>query len=94
MLRLLLLLLVLAGAAGYFTKPAEPAMREAAEAVLNDPATLGELVQGVGAQLGGDRRYDNYYVAAKYTVAMNEAAVVECWGAFTQVQCKRVSEAQ
>lgn len=91
-MRWILLLLVLAGVAGYFTKPEEPAMRAAAEAVLNEPTSLGELMEGVGAQVAGDRRYDNYYVASKYTVALGENPVVECWGAFTQVQCKRLEE--
>ncbi|MBL8537796.1 MAG: hypothetical protein JNM59_10380 [Hyphomonadaceae bacterium] len=92
-MRWILLLLVVAGVAGYFTRPEEPAMRSAAEAVLSDPATLGELMQGVGAQVAGDRQYNNYYVAAKYTVSLSDAPVVECWGAFTQVQCQRVEEA-
>jgi hypothetical protein len=88
--RWIILLLILAGVAGYFTRPEEPAMRTAAEAVLGDPSTLGELMQGVGAQVAGDRQYTNYYVASKYTVSLGENPVVECWGAFTQVQCKRI----
>lgn len=93
-MRWILLLLVLAGVGGYFTKPEEPTMRAKAEALLNDPATLGELMQGVGAHVAGDRQYNNYYVAAKYTVSLGADPVVECWGAFTQVQCSRLERTE
>jgi len=89
-MRLLLLLLIIAGAAAFFTRPQEPAMREAADAVLNDSSNVGELIEGAGAALLGDRTYDNYYVAAKYTVTLGDDPVVECWGAFTQAMCNRV----
>jgi hypothetical protein len=94
MVRLLFLLIVVAGVAGYFTRPDEPKMRTAAESVLNDPATLGQLMQGVGAAVAGQRRFDDYFVATKYTVNIGEEPVVECWGAFTQTRCSRVQHAQ
>src|SRR5262245_43464785 len=94
MVRLLFLLIIVAGVAGYFTRPGEPAMRTAAEAVLNDPATLGQLMQGVGAAVAGQRRFDDYYVATKYVVNIGEDPVVECWGAFTQTRCTRVEQAE
>jgi hypothetical protein len=89
----LFLLIIVAGVAGYFTRPDEPKMRAAAEAVLNDPATLGELMEGVGAAVAGQRRFDDYYVATKYTVNIGEDPVVECWGGFTQTRCTRVESA-
>ena len=89
MLRLLLLLIVVAGVAGYFTKPDEPKMRQAADAVLSDPQNLSQGLEGLGATLAGDRTYNNYYVAAKYDVTLDNRALVTCWGAFTQVQCNR-----
>jgi len=93
MLRLVLLLLVIAGVAGYFTRPEEPAMREAAEAVLSDPQNISQGLEGIGAAIAGDRAYNNYYVAAKYAVTLDSRTLVECWGAFQQVQCNRPEEA-
>jgi len=81
----LALLIIIAGVAGYFTRPDEAKMRSAAEAVMNHPADLGEAVGNVINDIGGERGYDNYYVAAKYTVG----SAVTCWGAFTQVSCTR-----
>lgn len=89
MLRIILLLLVIAGVAGYFTRPAEPAMREAADAVLSDPQNITQGLEGLGATLAGDRVYSNYYVASKYVVTLDNRNLVECWGAFQQVQCNR-----
>jgi hypothetical protein len=93
MLRLILLLIVIAGVAGFFTRPDEAKMREAADAVLNEPQTISEGLESVGAAIAGDRAYDNYYVAARYTIALDAQPVVQCWGAFTQVRCDRVEEA-
>lgn len=94
MLRLVLLLLIIAGVAGYFTRPEEPAMREAANAVLSDPQNLSQGLESLGATLAGERTYNNYYVAAKYEVRLDDRALVECWGAFTHVQCSRPEQTQ
>ena len=93
MIRLLVLFIIIAGVAGYFTRPDEAAMRTAAEAVLNDPGDIGELAEAVGAAVAGERLYNNYYVAAGYSVSINNEKVVQCYGAFTQVQCNRVEQA-
>jgi hypothetical protein len=90
MLRLVLLLLVIAGVAGYFTKPDEPTMRAAAEQVLNDPQNIAEGFETIGAAVAGSNVYSDYYVASKYVVSLGDRPLVECWGAFTQTQCKRV----
>ncbi|UPT64085.1 MAG: hypothetical protein M0D54_05955 [Hyphomonadaceae bacterium JAD_PAG50586_4] len=90
MLRLVLLLLVVAGVAGYFTKPDEPAMRAAAEQVLNDPQNISEGFETIGAAFAGANAYSDYYVASKYLVTLGDRPLVECWGAFTQTQCNRV----
>ncbi|MES1197049.1 MAG: hypothetical protein ABUL55_00345 [Pseudomonadota bacterium] len=92
MLKLILVLLVIAGVAGYFTRPTEDAMRSAANDVLGNPANISQGLQGLGATVAGDRSYDNYYVAAKYTVKLDDKPVVECYGAFQQVKCNRVGE--
>ena len=88
----ILLLLVIAGVAGYFTKPEEAVMRERADAVLSDPQRVSEGFESLGATLAGDRAYSNYYVASKYTITLDTQPVVTCWGAFTQVQCQRAAD--
>lgn len=88
----ILLLLVIAGVAGYFTKPEEAVMRESANAVLSDPQNISQGFESLGATLAGDRAYSNYYVAAKYSVTLDGTPVVTCWGAFTQVQCNRAPD--
>lgn len=93
MIRLVVLLLIIAGVAGYFTKPDEATMRQGADAVLQNPQDLGQGIQSIGAGIAGDRAYDNYYVAAKYTVSLNNDPVVQCWGYFKQVTCNRVEHA-
>lgn len=90
MLRLLLVLIVVAGVAGFFTRPNEAAMRQAADAVLDDPQDLTEGLESLGATLAGERAYDNYFVLARYTVELDNEPLVQCWGAFTQVSCNRV----
>ncbi len=89
MIRLIVLLLIVAGVAGYFTRPDEAAMRSAADAVLGDPQSIGEGLEGVATAIAGDRTYSNYYVGAKYDVTLDGTPVVSCIGAFTQVQCTR-----
>ncbi|MGD9815630.1 MAG: hypothetical protein AB7Q23_15580 [Hyphomonadaceae bacterium] len=83
MLRLVLLLIIVAGVAGYFTRPEEAAMREAA---------FPNLAENAATQLAVDRAYTNYYVAAKYDVSLDGQPVVSCWGAFTQVKCDRAAD--
>src|SRR5215813_4198427 len=85
----LIILIIIAGIAGYFTRPDEDKMREAANAVLSNPNNISQGVEGIGASLAGERSYDNYYVGARYRVILNSNPVVTCYGAFTQVQCSR-----
>lgn len=99
MIRLILLLLIIAGVAGYFTKPDEAAMRQGADAVLQQSTEdaaqnldLGSVAEGAAVALAGDRAYSDYYVAAKYDVTLDGEPVVNCWGAFTQVQCQRAED--
>lgn len=94
MLRLVLLLIIIAGVAGYFTRPDEATMRQSADAVLSDPANISQGLESIGASIAGDRHYDNYYVASKYSVTLDDNPVVECWGYFKQVSCNRVQQAQ
>jgi hypothetical protein len=91
--RLVLLLLVVAGVAAFFTRPDEAKMREAAEAVLSDPQNISQGIESIGASLAGDRAYSNYYLASRYVVTLDGNPVVSCLGAFTQVQCSRAEQA-
>ena len=94
MLRFLLLLVIVAAIAGYFTKPTEAQHREAARAALEQiqhdaisNMDLGGLVESSIARFGDEGRYQDYYLASRYTVEVNERPVADCWGAFTQVRC-------
>ena len=91
MLRLVLLLLIVAAVGGYFTRPDEATMRHAADAVLSDPSNISQGLESIGATVAGDRAYDNYYVASKYTVSLEGNPVVTCWGAFQQTKCERAA---
>ena len=99
----MLLLLVLIAAAAYFTTPTRETHEAAARAFLEANAqpqtsetqaqpgiSLDSVVDFVTGFVAGQGRYETYYVASKFTVDMPGAAYVECWGAFTQVQCRRV----
>lgn len=97
----ILLLLVLAGVAAYFTVPAREAHEEAARAFLEGRApgeargeggiTLDSVIGYVKGMLAGEGRYENYYLASKFTLDTPGAAYVECWGAFTWVKCQEVT---
>jgi len=96
-----LLLLILAGVAAYFTVPVRDAHEEAARAFLEGRApgeaageggiTLDSVIGYVKGMLAGEGRYENYYLASKFTLDTPGAAYVECWGAFTLVQCREVT---
>jgi hypothetical protein len=97
----LLLLLIIAGVAAYFTVPAQSAHEQAAQAFLEARAqeqtsavgqqapglSLDGVVDFVTGMLAGQGRYETYYVASKYTLDLPGAAYVECYGAFTLVRC-------
>jgi hypothetical protein len=94
MFRFLLLLLVMAGVGGYFTKPTEAQHREAVNAMLEqaqDAAAsdldLGGLVESSVTRFTQDGAYTDYYVASRYAVQAGDRPVADCWGAFTQVRC-------
>lgn len=99
----MLLLLILIGVGAYFTVPSRGEHEAAARALMETQAQgpSSEVQQQTGISLdsaidfftgmmAGQGRYETYYVASKFTVDMPGAAYIECWGAFTQVQCRRV----
>jgi hypothetical protein len=102
----LLLLLILVGAAAYVTVPTRSAHEETARAFLEADAqpeteqgqrqsgvSLDSIVDFATGFIAGQGRYENYYVASKFTADLPAAAYLECWGAFALVQCRRVDRA-
>jgi len=101
-----LLLLIIAGVGAYFTVPTREAHETAlrafmqAEAQENTEAvkqqtgiSLNSIVDFATGMIAGQGRYENYYLASKFTVDAPGAAYMECWGAFTFVQCRTVDRA-
>ena len=101
-----LLLLILACAGAYFTVPArdahEAALRtfmsaqtqENTEAVKQQTGiSLDSIVDFATGMIAGQGRYENYVLASKFTVDAPGSAYIECWGAFTLVQCRQVDRA-
>lgn len=96
-----LLLLILIGVAAYFTVPAREAHEEAARAFLEGRApgeargeegiSLDSVIGYVKGMLAGEGRYENLYLASKFTLDTPGAAYVECYGAFTMVRCSEVT---
>ena len=99
----LLLLLILVGVGAYFTVPMREAHETAARAFMEAETSeeteevrrqtgisLDGVVDFVTGMIAGQGRYENYYLVSKYTLDAPGAAYVECWGAFTLVQCRRV----
>ena len=99
MLRLLVLLAVVAGAA-YFTRPTAAVMARAADAKAAAVSEAAAQNADLGGALGGlvarvaDGQYDNYFVAARYRAPAGDTPLVECWGAFTQTVCNKVGSPQ
>lgn len=88
-----LILIIIVAVAAYFTNPAAGAYSEPAREVLRNAASadleqvdLGGAVGNAVATLG-DGEYQSFYVAGKYSLPSAAEARVECWGAFTLVQC-------
>ena len=92
----LLLLLLIAGIAAYFTVPTraqhEAAARAAMQSYHPDPAaehfSLDDVVGYAKGMFAGQGSYQSYYVASRYTLDMPGPEYVECYGAFTIVKCQ------
>ncbi len=97
----ILLILILAGVAAFFTVPTRDAHEEAAQAFLEGRTpgeargeggvTLDTVIGYVKGMLAGEGRYENFFLASKYTLDTPGAAYVECYGAFTLVRCSEVT---
>lgn len=102
----ILLLLILAGVGAYFTVPARDAHEAALQAFMSAQAhenteavkqqtgiSLDSIVDFATGMIAGQGRYENYVLASKFTVDAPGSAYIECWGAFTLVQCRQVDRA-
>lgn len=97
----ILLLLILIGVGAYFTVPTRQAHETAAQEFLQNyvPAEaqnvpwLEGLISTAKGWVAGQGRYERYYVFSKYTMDTPGAAYIECYGAFTYVQCQETTPA-
>lgn len=93
-MRMLLILLLGAAlaAGGFLTRPDEAAHRVNADKVLGERRggfDVGDLIDDV---LGGgdtERKFEDMFVATRYTVRSGEAIVLECLGLFGQFMCSQ-----
>lgn len=97
MIRFLIAIVVI-GVAAYFTNPkpeayeakARETLQAAAQADL-EQLDVGGLIGNSAAQLS-DGEYENFYVASRYSMPSAAEARVQCYGAFTLVNCSRTPE--
>jgi hypothetical protein len=89
-------LVVIALAVAYFTNPKEPAHRDAARALLSEAQEeaaeridLNAILDLGVAHMSTSGRYQSFFLASKYAIAISGEASVECWGAFACVRCAR-----
>lgn len=96
----LILLLLIAGVAAHFTIPTRAQHEAAARAYLEahppgngsaDTLSLDSVISFARGMLAGQGTYENLYVFSKYAADLPGAAFVECYGAFTIVQCRTVA---
>jgi hypothetical protein len=100
-MRLLLLLLIIAAGA-YYTNPprarfetearlqvqaADEIARQNPELAPGRGVSLDDLAGYVKGMMAGQGRYENFYVAGRYTIDMPGPDYLECFGAFTLVKC-------
>ncbi len=94
----LLLLLIIAGIAAFYTNPtreehemqARTVLEGGAPAAPDDGLSLDDVIGYAKGMLAGEGRYESYYLLSKYTVDMPGSSFVECYGAYTIVNCRVV----
>ena len=68
--------------------------QENADAVKQQTGiSLDSLVDFATGMIAGQGRYETYVLTSKFTVDAPGSAYIECWGAFTLVQCRQVDRA-
>ncbi|HYD86990.1 MAG TPA: hypothetical protein VEA80_05925 [Vitreimonas sp.] len=92
MIRILVALIVL-GLAAFFTNPKPEAYETKARETLQAAAQedlenldVGGVIGNSAAQLG-EGEYENFFVASRYSMPSAADARVQCYGAFTLVNC-------
>jgi len=94
---LILLLAAALAAGGYLTRPDEKAHEANAETQLSSTRggfDIGELIADkvFAASAKDSRKFEDLYVATKYTVRADSAVLMECWGLFAQFVCSQPEE--
>jgi hypothetical protein len=92
----ILLLLIVAAVAAYFTKPDRAAHEAKAQIALEAPQAedadrpdiINDVVGAVKGAFAGEGRFEDFYLFTKYSVDAPGSDFVECYGAFTQVICQ------
>ena len=92
-----LLILLLAGArafGGYLTRPDEKAHEANAEKQLSSTRggfDISDLIADkvFGAGKTDSRKFEDLFVATKYTVKADDAVILECWGLYAQFLCSQ-----
>lgn len=92
----LLFLLLIAAVTAYYTNPERAEHEASARAALqaytpteapDDGLSIDDVVAFVQGAMAGEGRYENFFLASKYSVDMPGSNFMECYGAFTFVQC-------
>ena len=78
---ILVVILGLVAAGGYFTRPAQGLHRGVASVLM---------AQGVAARpdaATGKYAFDDFYVVTRSTMTSGDNELLQCWGAFTRFMC-------
>jgi hypothetical protein len=91
---LILLLAAALAAGGYLTRPDEKAHEANAETQLSSTRggfDIGELIADkvFGASTRDSRKFEDLFVATKYTVKADNAVIMECLGLYAQFLCSQ-----
>ncbi|MBC7769542.1 MAG: hypothetical protein H7124_12225 [Phycisphaerales bacterium] len=94
----ILIVLVVAAVAAYFTNPKSEAYETKARDTLQAAAQedleqldVGGVIGNSAAQLS-DGEYETFYLASRYSLPSAADARVQCYGAFTFVTCSRTPQ--
>lgn len=77
----LIVILGLAAAGGYFTRPAQGLHRGVAAVLMADG-----MASRPDARIG-KYAFDDFYVATRSTITSGDRETLQCWGAFTRFLC-------
>ncbi|MEQ1784187.1 MAG: hypothetical protein ABMA14_22750 [Hyphomonadaceae bacterium] len=83
-MRVILVLIVILGlvaAGGYFTRPAQGLHRGVASVLM----AQGKTARPDAAT--GKYAFDDFFVATRSTMTSGDREVLQCWGAFTRFLC-------